>query len=126
MEEKLIQRLESAVARLEALSAATVGSREIGDGAPADPAIVAFDDFTEQYVARVSAAAEKIGGQVAEVTKVLREAFAALKELLVKVKQTQVGDSRALSIFFCVLGFGFLSLLFIDGFGLEGCEMIGY
>ena len=92
MEEKLIQRLESAVARLEVLSSGfrAGGSPEIGDGAPLDPSILAFDDLLEKYLGRVSAAAEKIGGQVLEVTKILQEAFAVLRELLVKVKQTQV------------------------------------
>ncbi|XP_015892687.3 cyclase-associated protein 1 [Ziziphus jujuba] len=101
MEEKLIQRLESAVARLEALSTGfrPGGSPETGDGAPVDPSIVAFDGMIEQYLGRVSAAAEKIGGQVLEVTKVVQQAFAVQKELLIKVKQTQKPDLAGLAEF---------------------------
>ena len=106
MEEKLIARLESAVARLESLSTG-FGSR----GLPAfdddtassssDPSILAFDDLISQYLGRVSSAAEKIGGQVLEVTNVLQEAFNVQKELLIKAKQTQVGHSFS-QIFFLV------------------------
>lgn len=104
MEEKLIRRLESAVARLEALSTGGFrggGSPESGggDAAPVDPSILAFDDLTGQYLARVSAAAEKIGGQVSDVTEILQEAFAVLRDLLVKVKQTQKPDLAGLAEF---------------------------
>lgn len=95
MEEKLIQRLEAAVARLEAVSAAPGVSAAGGDDASVaatDPAILAFDDLMAQYVARVSSAAEKIGGQVLDVTNVLREAFGVQKELLIQIKQTQVSS----------------------------------
>lgn len=106
MEEKLIQRLESAVARLEAVSTGfrPGGSPETGDGAPVDPSILAFDDMMEQYLGRVSAAAEKIGGNVLEATKVVQKAFAVQKELLIKVKQTKVGN------FLILWDFGFVSL----------------
>ncbi|XP_061363574.1 cyclase-associated protein 1-like isoform X2 [Gastrolobium bilobum] len=98
MEEKLIHRLESAVSRLEAL---TTGIRSSGlpaggsDAADAvlDPSVVAFDDLIGQYVVRVSGAAEIIGGQVSEVTKVVQEAFAVQRELLIKLKLTQPDHS---------------------------------
>ncbi|KAF8406428.1 hypothetical protein HHK36_008515 [Tetracentron sinense] len=101
MEEKLIQRLESAVVRLEALS---VGLRSTSSpanvvDAPLDPAISAYDDLMAQFVGRVFAAAEKIGGKVLEVTKVLQEAFSAQKELLIKVKQIQKPDLAGLAEF---------------------------
>lgn len=96
MEEKLIARLESAVARLESLSTG-FGSRGLPAfddddtaAASSDPSILAFDDLVSQYLGRVSSAAEKIGGQVLEVTNVLQEAFNVQKELLIKAKQTQV------------------------------------
>ncbi|PSS26049.1 Cyclase-associated protein [Actinidia chinensis var. chinensis] len=103
MEEKLVERLESAVKRLEALSAGTrpgIHPESGGDAAAAlDPSIVAFDDLMAQYFSRVSAAAEKIGGQVSDVTTVLAEAFSAQKELLVKVKQSQKPDMAGLAEF---------------------------
>ncbi|PON57884.1 Adenylate cyclase-associated CAP [Parasponia andersonii] len=101
MEEKLIQRLESAVARLEALSSGFgAGSLpENADAAPLDPSILALDDLLGQCLARVSAAAEKIGGQVLDVTKILREAFAVLRELLIKAKQTKKPDLPVLAEF---------------------------
>ncbi|XP_057965727.1 cyclase-associated protein 1 [Malania oleifera] len=101
MEERLIQRLEAAVARLEAVSGGgrAGGAPESGGGGAADPSIAAFDDLMAQFVGRVSAAAGKIGGQVLVVTRVLEEAFSAERELLVKVKQTQKPDMVGLSEF---------------------------
>lgn len=93
MEANLLERLEAAVARLEALSAGGVSSRglpDIGVEVSSDPSIIAFDDLMSQYVARVSDAAEKIGGQVLDVTKIVVEAFSVQKKLLIQIKQTQV------------------------------------
>uniref|UniRef100_A0A2C9VLM5 Uncharacterized protein n=1 Tax=Manihot esculenta TaxID=3983 RepID=A0A2C9VLM5_MANES len=74
MEEKLIDRLESAVARLEALSTSAFRDHRVSDFSGADvtidPSIVAFDDLLGQLFGRVLAADEKIGGQVLEVTKI--------------------------------------------------------
>ncbi|KAG7035090.1 Cyclase-associated protein 1 [Cucurbita argyrosperma subsp. argyrosperma] len=91
MDAKLIQRLESAVARLEALSTGfrAGGAPEGGEDAVSDPSILGFDDLMGQYFARVYSAAEKIGGQVLTVTEILKEAFSVQRELLVKIKQTQ-------------------------------------
>ncbi|KAF7142619.1 hypothetical protein RHSIM_Rhsim05G0074500 [Rhododendron simsii] len=106
MEEKLVERLESAVARLEAISISGFRPAEGGGDAAAaavvaalDPSIVAFEDLMGEYVGRVSAAAEKIGGQVLDATKVVAEAFAAQKQLLVMVKQTQKPDMAGLAEF---------------------------
>ena len=97
MEKKLVQRLESVVAYLEVLSSGftTRSLPKIGDDATLDPLILAFDDLLGQYLASVSAAAEKIGGQVIEVTKILQEAFTVHWELLVKVKKTQVCEASS-------------------------------
>ncbi|CAL5444197.1 unnamed protein product [Camellia sinensis] len=73
-----------------------------GDGCCAtalDPSNTAFDDLMAEDVGRVSASAEKIGGQVLDVTKILAEAFSAQRELLVKVKQTQKPDMAGLAEF---------------------------
>lgn len=102
MEEKLIARLESAVARLESLSTGfgSGGSSGFGEeAASSDPSILAFDDLIRQYFGRVSSAAEKIGGQVLEVTNVVQEAFNVQKELLIKAKQTQKPDLAGLAEF---------------------------
>ncbi|KAK9988086.1 hypothetical protein SO802_028325 [Lithocarpus litseifolius] len=105
MEEKLVARLESAVARLESLSTG-FGSRglpafdvDTTAAASSDPSILAFDALISQYMGRVSSAAEKIGGQVLEVTNVLQEAFNVQKELLIKAKQTQKPDPAGLPEF---------------------------
>ena len=93
MEGKLIERLEAAVVKLEALSAGGVSARGLPDSGvevASDPSIVAFDNLMAQYAARVSGAAEKIGGQVLDVTKILLEAFSVQKKLLIEIKQTQV------------------------------------
>ncbi|TKY67555.1 Cyclase-associated protein 1 [Spatholobus suberectus] len=104
MDEKLIQRLESAVSRLEALSAGFHPSASPAGGADApdaalDPSVVAFADLIDQYVGRVSRAAEIIGGQVLEVTKLVQEAFVVQKELLIKLKHTQKPDLAGLAEF---------------------------
>ncbi|CAL9780156.1 unnamed protein product, partial [Musa acuminata subsp. burmannicoides] len=64
-----------------------------------DPAVVAFDELVERSFGRLSAAADKIGGKVQEATKILAEAFAVLKELLVKAKQCQKPDLAGLQEF---------------------------
>ncbi|XP_043709536.1 cyclase-associated protein 1-like [Telopea speciosissima] len=101
MEENLIQRLESAVARLEALSTGfhQPGSSNVDVDAPVDATIVAYDDMTAQYLSKVSAAAEKIGEQVLDVTKIVEEAFSVQKELLINVKQTQKPGPAGLAEF---------------------------
>ncbi|KAI5314225.1 hypothetical protein L3X38_043401 [Prunus dulcis] len=92
-QEKLIQRLESAVARLESLSLSLSGGEASaaasGDDGPLDLSILAYEDLIRQYLGRVSAAVEKIGGPVLDVTKVLQQAFAVQKDLLIQVKQTK-------------------------------------
>ncbi|KAJ8767208.1 hypothetical protein K2173_013605 [Erythroxylum novogranatense] len=97
MDEKLIARLESAVNRLEAL--ASGGGRAAADGGASDPSILAFDDLMAQYFSKVSIAAEKIGGQVLQVTKIIEQAFNVQKELLINVKQTQKPDLAGLAEF---------------------------
>ncbi|XP_051137205.1 cyclase-associated protein 1 [Andrographis paniculata] len=96
MDENLVKRLESAVARLEALSAGGFRQGDGGDATAADPSIVAFEDLISEYVQRVTTAGEKIGGQVLDVSKIIAEAFSVQKELLVKVKETQKPDMAGL------------------------------
>ncbi|KAM0011129.1 putative cyclase-associated protein CAP/septum formation inhibitor MinC [Helianthus debilis subsp. tardiflorus] len=101
MDEKLIQRLESAVARLESLSLPSQPRSIDLDAVAAstDPSIIAFEDLLTEFVGKVLTAAEKIGGQVKEVTDVLNEAFSVQKELLVKIKQTKKPDMVGLGEF---------------------------
>ncbi|CAN0909886.1 Glucan endo-1,3-beta-glucosidase 7, partial [Linum grandiflorum] len=103
MEEKLIARLESAVSRLESLSSSSgFASRDIGldfDSLSSDASIQAFDDLIRQSFGRVSAAAEKIGGQVLEVTNVIGQALNVEKDLLVRIKQTKKPDMAGLGVF---------------------------
>ncbi|XP_077223871.1 cyclase-associated protein 1-like [Tasmannia lanceolata] len=101
MEEKLIERLEAAVSRLEVLSTGfrPGSSPEIVSDAPVDPSIVAYEDLVEKFFARVSASAQKIGGKVLEVTKIIEEAFFVQKELLIRSKQCQKPDITGLAEF---------------------------
>ncbi|MCI40058.1 adenylyl cyclase-associated protein 1-like, partial [Trifolium medium] len=92
MDENLIHRLESAVTRLEAISSTgfhPTTSPSDGSDAALDPSVVAYGDLIDQFVGRVSSAAEIIGGQVLEVTNRVKEAFSIQKELLIKLKTTQ-------------------------------------
>jgi len=94
MEGALIGRLEAAVSRLEALSVGaqpSIAPRGLSEDASArDPAILAFDDLVAGALGRVSAAAGKIGAEVAEVTRLVEKAFLVGKDLLIRTKQTQV------------------------------------
>ncbi|KAK1423877.1 hypothetical protein QVD17_19186 [Tagetes erecta] len=92
MDDKLLQRLESAVVRLESLSGGSQ-PKDIAGGTASEPSIVAYDDLIVEYAGKVSAAAEKIGGEVKDVTNVLTRAFHVQKELLVNIKQTQKPDA---------------------------------
>ncbi|KAM0060837.1 putative cyclase-associated protein CAP/septum formation inhibitor MinC [Helianthus debilis subsp. tardiflorus] len=105
MAENLIQRLEAAVTRLESFSRGSL-SHSQPQAAPLDaasassePSIVAFDDLITQYVDKVSDASEKIGGQIKDISNVLKQAFSAQKELLVKIKQTQKPDAAGMAEF---------------------------
>ncbi|KAM0937939.1 putative cyclase-associated protein CAP/septum formation inhibitor MinC [Dioscorea sansibarensis] len=93
MEKDLVARLEAAVTRLEALAVAGPHSAILPAGAPepqsVDPAISAFNELIAKFFGRVSAAAEKIGGKVLEATRILEEAFAVEKDLLIKAKLSQ-------------------------------------
>ncbi|KAI9123973.1 hypothetical protein K1719_005273 [Acacia pycnantha] len=102
MDQKLIEKLESAVSHLEALSTglhSCGGDALSGVDVAVDPSIIAFGDLMDQYIGRFSTAAEKIGGQVLQVSKFTQEAFAVQKELLIKVKQTQKPDVAGLAEF---------------------------
>ncbi|KAK9053364.1 hypothetical protein SSX86_029997 [Deinandra increscens subsp. villosa] len=98
MDEKLTQRLEAAVTRLESLSRGSQ-PHAAAPNAASEPSIVAFDDLITDYVGKVSAAAEKIGGQVRDITNVLSHAFLVQKELLVNVKRTQKPDPGGIAEF---------------------------
>ncbi|XVE66962.1 hypothetical protein DITRI_Ditri08aG0121800 [Diplodiscus trichospermus] len=102
MEGKLIERLEAAVTRLEAVSAGGVSARRLPDSGvevASDPSILAFDDLMAQYAASLSTAAEKIGGEVLDVTKIVLKAFSVQRELLIEIKQTQKPDMVGLTLF---------------------------
>lgn len=102
MEKGLVERLEAAVRRLEELSVGSqqlVSERNFAGDLPQDPSIKAFDGVIDCYLRRVMVAAEKIGGQVLEVTKILEQAFLVERELLIEVKQTQKPNLEALSEF---------------------------
>ncbi|KAG2242148.1 hypothetical protein Bca52824_096010 [Brassica carinata] len=112
MEESLIKRLEAAVTRLEGISSNGGGGGGVTlsrggdfsagagtDAAASDPSILAYEDLISQCVGRALSAAEKIGGPVLDVTKIVAEAFATQKDLLVRIKQTQKPDMAGLAGF---------------------------
>ncbi|KAH0462731.1 hypothetical protein IEQ34_010306 [Dendrobium chrysotoxum] len=102
MEMGLVERLEAAVRRLEALAVGSqpvVSDRDLANDLSLDPAIKAFDEFLDSSLRRVVLAAEKIGGETLEVTKVLEQAFLVEKELLIQAKQTQKPNLEALAEF---------------------------
>jgi adenylyl cyclase-associated protein len=91
MEESLRGRLEAAVSRLEGIDARTHSSSATRGVADVnDPAILAFDELIAGALRRVSAAAGKIGVDVAEMTRLVEKAFLVGKDLLIRTKRTQV------------------------------------
>lgn len=106
MDENLIKRLESAVARIEMLSSAGVRSacaaEVVEDAMAMDPSIIAFDDLISQYVNTLTSAGEKIGGQVLNISKIIEEAFFAQKELLIKIKRSQVNCRFSFCVVVCI------------------------
>lgn len=114
MEEPLIRRLEAAVTRLEALYGGhrSDASRETGGDASSDPSVTAFEDLLKERVGRVVSAAETIGGEVFDVTKVLEEGFSVQRDLIIQMKQSQVGlvlwrtilrENNYCALFSCIL-----------------------
>ncbi|CAD6245300.1 unnamed protein product [Miscanthus lutarioriparius] len=99
MGEALIGRLEAAVSRLEALSGGVRGGLPDTTASAQDPAIVAFDDLVASALGRVSAAAGKIGADVAEVTGLVEKAFLVGKNLLVRTNQTQKPTMESVTTF---------------------------
>ncbi|KAL1801847.1 hypothetical protein ACET3Z_030494 [Daucus carota] len=101
MEESLIKRLESAVTRLESLSDGlrSGASAATGGDAASDPSVVAFEDLMSEYVGRILRAAETIGGEVFDVTRVLEEGFSVQKDLIIQMKQSQKPDMAGLCAF---------------------------
>ncbi|PWZ53880.1 Cyclase-associated protein 1 [Zea mays] len=99
MGKALIGRLEAAVSRLEALSAGARGGLSYTASAQEDPAIVAFDDLIASALGRVSAAAGKIGADVAEVTRLVEKAFLVGKDLLARTSQTQKPTMESVTTF---------------------------
>ncbi|KAF3773745.1 Cyclase-associated protein 1 [Nymphaea thermarum] len=100
--EKLVERLEAAVGRLEAFNAklpsvAVAGAALKDDSqGSTEPAIVAYEELIENSFGRVLSAAQKIGGQVLDVTKILQQSFLVQKDLLVKAKQCKKPDIAGL------------------------------
>ncbi|KAK1402646.1 Adenylate cyclase-associated CAP [Heracleum sosnowskyi] len=101
MEEPLIRRLEAAVTRLESLYGGlrSGASPPIGGDASSDPSVTAFEDLINEHVGRVVRAAETIGGEVFDVTKVLEAGFSVQKDLIIQMKQSQKPDMAGLGAF---------------------------
>ncbi|CAN6482069.1 unnamed protein product [Victoria cruziana] len=101
--EKLVERLEAAVSRLEAFNAklpsAAGASLDDESQGSADPAIIAYDEMIQNSLGRVLTAAQKIGGQVLDVTKILEQSFLVQKDLLNKAKQCKKPDNAGLAEF---------------------------
>lgn len=110
-----MERLEAAVSRLEAFNAklpsAAGASLDDESQGSADPAIIAYDEMIQNSLGRVLTAAQKIGGQVLDVTKILEQSFLVQKDLLNKAKQCKVAFLSGLAFFlFCALiGFSLVS-----------------
>eukprot|EP00252_Welwitschia_mirabilis_P011087 TRINITY_DN24922_c0_g1_i1.p1 TRINITY_DN24922_c0_g1~~TRINITY_DN24922_c0_g1_i1.p1 ORF type:complete len:484 (+),score=108.89 TRINITY_DN24922_c0_g1_i1:371-1822(+) len=96
--ESLIGRLEEAISRLEDVEsklrsgggASGIASSErdikIGGSATLDPSVSAYDDLVNNSVNKFIDAANKIGGQVLDASRLLQDAFSFQRELISKFK----------------------------------------
>jgi adenylyl cyclase-associated protein len=108
--EELVARLEAAVSKLEFIGSkvgvvsspsASSSAREIQAPPPTssvvDLSINEYDALVEKSLGRVLGAAEKIGGQVLEGTHLLKDAFAAQRDLLLNFKKCKQPDLEGLT-----------------------------
>lgn len=96
----VIGRLEGVLAAIEAQygsgDAAGAAGAEAGSGDGEHPSIVAYDQLLSGAVAKLVEHATAIGGDAAEITKLLQAAFVAQRELMSVVPLTQKpGDKVA-------------------------------
>lgn len=103
----IVQRLEAAVARLESIEgrSTTASARalpadvSVSAGSPAaslDASVSAFDSLIDSDVARVLAAAQKIGGQVLQGSQVLKEAFSVERGIILAIAKCKQPDATEL------------------------------
>lgn len=107
--EDLVVRLEAAVSKLEFIGSkvgvapspsASISAREIQAPATSsvvDPNINEYDELVENLLGKVLGAAEKIGGQPLEGTQLLKNAFAAQRDLLLNFKKCKQPDLEGLT-----------------------------
>lgn len=107
--EELVARLETAVSKLEFLGSkvgaasspsASSSAREIQappTSSVVDASINEYDELVEKSLGRVLGAAGKIGGKVLEGTHLLRDAFAAQRDLLLNFKKCKKPDLEGLT-----------------------------
>ncbi|XP_051520364.1 adenylyl cyclase-associated protein 1-like [Myxocyprinus asiaticus] len=92
----LVQRLELAVGRLEAMSSSG------GGGGPAAPGVVAvyveaYDNLISGPVAQYAALSQKIGGDVLKHAEMMKQAFSSQRQLLVKASCSQKPSDSVLT-----------------------------
>lgn len=107
--EELVARLEAAVSKLEFIGSkvgvapspsASSSAREFQappTSSVANPGINEYDELVQKSVGRVLGAAEKIGGQVLQSTHILKDAFAAQRDLLLNFKKCKQPDLQGLT-----------------------------
>uniref|UniRef100_A0A3Q1HP30 Adenylyl cyclase-associated protein n=1 Tax=Anabas testudineus TaxID=64144 RepID=A0A3Q1HP30_ANATE len=94
----LVQRLEVAVGRLEAMSSGSGGSTGAGcSGARVSVYVEAFDQIVSGPVAEYISLSQKIGGDVQKHADMMKQAFSSQRQLLVTASSSQKPSDAVLT-----------------------------
>lgn len=104
--ENLISRLEAVTSRLEDIVAKKSENTPQSNSEPemAGPTVTAFDDIVNGSLAKYLACSAKIGGDVGEHAKLVKSAFAAERDFIVKATQCQKPSDTQLTGFLQPVG----------------------
>uniref|UniRef100_A0A672K3Z1 Adenylyl cyclase-associated protein 1-like n=1 Tax=Sinocyclocheilus grahami TaxID=75366 RepID=A0A672K3Z1_SINGR len=85
----LVQRLEVAVGRLEAMSSSGGGGGPAAASGAVSVYVVAYDNLISGPVAQYTALSQKIGGDVQKHAELMKQAFSYQRQLLVTASSSQ-------------------------------------
>ncbi|XP_067281696.1 adenylyl cyclase-associated protein 1 [Pseudorasbora parva] len=93
----LVQRLEVAVGRLEAMSSSGGGGSPAAGSGPVSAYVEAYDSLISGPVAQYAAISQKIGGDVQKHAEMMKQAFSCQRQLLVTASRSQKPADSALA-----------------------------
>uniref|UniRef100_A0A671LDM2 Adenylyl cyclase-associated protein n=1 Tax=Sinocyclocheilus anshuiensis TaxID=1608454 RepID=A0A671LDM2_9TELE len=93
----LVQRLEVAVGRLEAMSSSGGGGGPAAASGAVSVYVVAYDNLISGPVAQYTALSQKIGGDVQKHAELMKQAFSYQRQLLVTASSSQKPSDSVLT-----------------------------